>query len=209
MQGMRLKDNWHLERGPLRLQKGRYHLSPTWCVIMHIDKLMRTFYYPPKADKSAVCTINRHLRRMGYFVNQHNLASMFFLLCLVVFLTGCGLGDQRQAQQLDARLKSFHIVSSRIIMLDNQAEIDGMIQNTGKDRFPFDVTVDATFYDKAGNVIGQAEGVAEDIFPGMSRAFVLMGQVDSLHYSHMELALVSLRERRKEPNLPTPPPVSP
>ncbi|HEX9131636.1 MAG TPA: FxLYD domain-containing protein [Ktedonobacteraceae bacterium] len=138
-----------------------------------------------------------------------NLALAFMLLCLVLFLSSCGLGDQQQAQQPDPRLKSFHIQSSRIIILDSQAEVDGTIQNTGHDRYPFDVTVDATFYDKAGNVIGQAEGVAEDVLPGMSRAFVLMGQVDSLHYSHMELTLVSLRERRKEPNLPTPPPVSP
>ena len=138
-----------------------------------------------------------------------NLAPAFILLCLVLFLSSCGLGDQQQAQQPDPRLKSFHIKSSRIIILDSQAEVDGTIQNAGHDRYPFDVTVDATFYDKAGNVIGQAEGVAEDILPGVSRAFVLMGQVDSLHYSHMELTLVSLRERRKEPNLPTPPPVSP
>lgn len=137
------------------------------------------------------------------------LAPAFILLCLVLFLSSCGLGDQHQEQQPDPRLKSFHIQSSRIIILDSQAEVDGMIQNAGHDRYPFDVTVDATFYDNAGNVIGQAEGVAEDILPGMSRAFVLMGQVDSLHYSHMALTLVSLRERRKEPNLPTPPLVSP
>lgn len=137
------------------------------------------------------------------------LVPAFILFCLVLFLSSCGLGDQHQVQQPDPRLKSFHIQSSRIIILDNQAEVDGTIQNAGHDRYPFDVTVDATFYDKAGNVIGQAEGVAEDILPGMSRAFVLMGQVDSLHYSHMALTLVSLRERRKEPNLPTPPPVSP
>jgi hypothetical protein len=144
--------------------------------------------------------IRLSLNRMG--------SSYFIVLAIAIFLTSCASRGQ-QVQQPDARLKSFQIVSSRIIMLDNQAEIDGMIQNTGKDRFPFDVTVDATFYDKAGNVIGRAEGVAEDVFPGMSRAFVLMGQVDSLHYSHMALTLVSLRERRKEPNLPTPPPISP
>jgi hypothetical protein len=148
-------------------------------------------------------------RYMGIKLMFAIVFSIFIMLCLAVFLAGCGSGAQQQAQQVDPRLKLFHILSSRIIILDNQAEVDGSIQNTGKDRYPFDVTVDATFYDKAGNVIGQAEGVAEDVLPGMSRAFVLIGQVDSLHYSHMELALVSLRERRKELNLPTPPPVSP
>ncbi len=143
-----------------------------------------------------------------YCGKQLNLALGFILLCLVLFLSSCGLGDQ-QAQQPDPRLKSFHILSSRIIILDNQAEVDGTIQNTGHDRYPFDVTIDATLYDKAGNVIGQAVGVAEDVLPGMTGTFVLMGQVDSLHYSHMELTPISLRERRKEPNLPTPPPVSP
>jgi hypothetical protein len=140
-----------------------------------------------------------------YSVRQLNLALVFFLLCLAVFLTGCGSGNQ----QVDPRLKSFNILSSRIVMLDNQAEVDGTIQNTGHDRYPFDVTIDAIFYDKAGDVIGQAVGVAEDVLPGMSRTFVLMGQVDSLHYNHMALTPISLQERRKEPNLPTPPPISP
>ncbi len=146
---------------------------------------------------------------MMFGLRLQRSAILFTLLCLVLFLTACTPGEQQKAQQADPRLKSFHVLSSRIIILDNQAEVDGMIQNAGNDHYPFDVTIDATFYDKAGNVIGQAEGVAEDVLPGMSRAFVLMGQVDSLHYSHMELAPVSLRERRKEQNLPTPPPVSP
>lgn len=145
---------------------------------------------------------------MDYRVKQLNLAPAFILLCLTMLLSSCGLGDQ-QAQQPDPRLKSFHIQSSRITILDSQAEVDGTILNAGHNSYPFDVTVDATFYDKAGNVIGRAEGVAEDVLPGTSRPFVLMGQVDSLRYSHMELTLVSLRERRKEPNLPAAPPISP
>lgn len=127
-------------------------------------------------------------------------------LGFAIFLNSCGQGGQGQQ---DPRLKWFHILSSRIIILDNQAEVDGTLQNTGSERYPFDVTIDATFYDKAGNVVGQAGGVAEDVFPGTTCAFVLMGQVDSLHYSHMQLTPVSLRERRIEKNLPTPPPVSP
>jgi len=146
---------------------------------------------------------------MMYGLRLLRSAILILLLCLVLLLNACSPGEQQNAQQADPRLKSFHILSSRIIILDNQAEVDGMIQNAGNARYPYDVTIDATFYDKAGNVIGQAEGVAEDVLPGMSRTFVLMGQVDSLHYSHMELAPVSLRERRKEQNLPTPPPVSP
>lgn len=166
---MRVSVTAQQEKRPVKLQEGRYPLSPS--------------------------------KIAG------NLALAFILLCLVLFLSSC-VGDQ-QAQQPDPRLKSFHIQSSHIIILDSQAEVDGTIQNMGSNRYPFDVTVQATFYDKAGNVIGQAEGVAEDVLPGMSRPFTLMGQVDSLRYSHMELTLVSLRERRKEPNLPTPPPVSP
>lgn len=131
---------------------------------------------------------------------------IFAFLGFAIFLTSCAPGGQPQS---DPRLKWFHILSSRIIILDNQAEVDGTLQNTGSESYPFDVTIDATFYDKAGNVIGQAEGVAEDVFPQTTCAFVLMGQVDSLHYSHMQLTPVSLRERRIEKNLPTPPPVSP
>lgn len=138
--------------------------------------------------------------------NGLTMACMFF--AIIVILSSC-IGDQQASQQPDPRLQAFHILSSRIIMLDNQAEVDGTVQNTGHDPFPYDVTIDATFYDKAGNVIGQAAGVAEDVLPGMIRPFVLLGQADSVHYSHMQLAPVSLRERRIEKNTPTPPPISP
>ena len=78
------------------------------------------------------------------------------------------------------------------------------MQNTGHDSFPYDVTLTATFYNAAGNLIGQAQGVAEDVLPGMIRSFVLMGQVDSSQYSRMVVTPISLRERRIEKNTPTP-----
>ncbi len=127
------------------------------------------------------------------------------LLTLAMLLASCGGSSQPTP---DPRLKVFHILSERIIMQDNQAEVDGTIQNTGHNPFPFDVTIDATFYDSAGKVIGQAQGVAEDVFPGTIGPFILMGQVDSVHYSSMRLTPVSLRERRVENITPTPP-VSP
>ena len=126
-------------------------------------------------------------------------------LILATLLTSCGGPSQPPP---DPRLKVFHILSERIIMQDNQAEVDGTIQNTGHDRFPFDVTIDATFYDSAGKVIGQAQGVAEDVFPGTIGPFILVGNVDSVHYSYMHLTPVSLHERRVENFTPTPP-VSP
>jgi hypothetical protein len=136
------------------------------------------------------------------------LRLLLLMLFLTIIFTSCSSGNQH-AQQPDPRLKSFHIMSARIIMLDSQAEVDGTVQNLGHDAFPFDVTILATFYDSAGHAIGQAQGAAEDVFPGMVRSFVLMGQVNSLRYSYMKLSPVSLRERRYEPNLPTPTPVVP
>ena len=134
---------------------------------------------------------------------------LFLFICfLTLIFTSCSSSNQ-QAKQPDPRLKSFHILSSRIIMLDTQAEVDGSVQNLGHDAFPFDVTIVATFYDSAGHIIGQAQGTAEDVFPGTARSFALMGQVDSLRYSHMKLSPISLRERRYEPNFPTPTPVVP
>jgi hypothetical protein len=123
-------------------------------------------------------------------------------LGFAIFLTSCGSAGQSQP---DPRLKWFHIVSSRISILNDQAEVDGTIQNTGSERYPFDVTIYAAFYDRVGNMIGKAEGVAEDVSPGMTRAFILKGQVDSLHYSHMQLTLVSLKEQHREKNLPDDP----
>jgi hypothetical protein len=121
---------------------------------------------------------------------------------LTLFITSCGA---QQTSQPDPRLKAFHVLSARIIMLDTQAEVDGTLQNTSRaDRFPYDVTIIATFYNSAGNIVGQAGGVAEDVYPGMVRPFTLIGQVDSTQYSHMVLTLVSLKERRIEKIIPTP-----
>ena len=134
---------------------------------------------------------------------------LFSLICclfLSMVLPAC---DAQQSQQPDSRLKSFHVLSARIIILDTQAEVDGTVQNRGKDRYPYDVSLVATFYDSSGNVIGQAQGTAEDVWSGMIRPFVLMGQVDSTKYSRMVVVPVSLRERRYEKNLPSPPPVVP
>jgi hypothetical protein len=133
---------------------------------------------------------------------------VFVTLAPLIILSSCALGNQQQAQP-DPRLKSFHIVSSHIILLDNQAEVDGVIENMGHNSYPFDVTIVAIFYDASGHVVGRAQGVAEDVFPGMTRPFVLLGEVDSLRYSRMQLIPVSLRERRYEKGLPTPPPVVP
>ena len=136
--------------------------------------------------------------------------SFLVICCLFLFLSIAlfGCGDQ-QVQQPDPRLKAFHVLSAHIIILDTQAEVDGTVQNTGHDRYPYDVTLTATFYDNAGNAVGQAQGTAEDILPGMTRPFVLLGQVDSAKYSRMVVSPLSLRERRYEKNLPSPPPITP
>jgi len=136
----------------------------------------------------------------------HRITFCIFLY-FILTLSSCTSGSQ--TQQPDPRLKSFRVLSARIIILDTQAEVDGTVQNMGHDRYPFDITITATFYDGSGQVIGHAQGVAEDVSPGMIRPFVLLGQVDGVHYSRMELAPISLRERRYEKNLPTPPPVVP
>jgi hypothetical protein len=143
---------------------------------------------------------------MVYSLRKHVLACFTILLLLSIALIGC---SSQQNQQPDPRLKSFHVLSAHIIMLDTQAEVDGTVQNTGRDRYPYDVTLVATFYDTASNVIGQAQGTAEDVLPGMTGPFILLGQVDTTKYSRMVVSPVSLRERRYEKNLPVPPPVVP
>jgi len=143
---------------------------------------------------------------MKYSLRKHALTCFAILLLLSIALIGC---SSQQNQQPDPRLKSFHVLSAHIIMLDTQAEVDGTVQNTGRDRYPYDVTLVATFYDTASNVIGQAQGTAEDVLPGMTGPFILLGQVDTTKYSRMVVSPVSLRERRYEKNLPVPPPVVP
>jgi len=149
--------------------------------------------------------MRRQKKQMCQCIYYALVISYFF--AGVLLLVACN--SQQTAQQPDPRLSLFHVLSARITMLDTQAEVDGMVQNAGKDRYPFDVSLSATFYDSAGKVIGQAQGTAEDVLPGMTHTFVLIGQVDSAKYSRMMVKPVSLRERRKEKNLPTPPPVVP
>ncbi len=144
---------------------------------------------------------------MRFYLRNHTrtlLALLFLLFC-----ASCGFPWQSQAQQLDGRLKLFRVLSERIVIMDTQAEVDGTLQNDGHDAYPYDVTMIATFYNTSGQVVGQAGGVAEDVWPGMIRSFVLVGRVDNTSYSHMTIAPVSLRERRTEKNLPTPPPITP
>jgi hypothetical protein len=161
--------------------------------------------YPLRTRKAAMgLAPARGATTLFYFLSCALV--MTFALSCISLLTGCG---SQQAQQPDPRLKEFHVLSSRIIILDTQAEVDGTVQNTGSDRYPYDVTLVATFYDSSGNMIGTAQGAAEDVLAGMTRSFVLMGQVDSTKYSRMVVAPVSLRERRLEKNLPSPPPVVP
>ena len=134
----------------------------------------------------------------------HRVACILLGL-LALLITSCSWPGAQQTPQPDPRLKAFHVLSARIIMLDTQAEVDGTLQNTSSsDRFPYDVTVIATFYNSAGNIVGQAGGVAEDVYPGMVRPFTLVGQVNSTQYSHMVVTVVSLKERRIEKIIPTP-----
>ena len=139
----------------------------------------------------------------------YTLAIACVILYLAVMVSSCSLPGQAQAQPPDPRLKLFHVLSARILTLDSQAEVDGTLINTGTYKYPFDVSLVATFYDLKGNVIGSAQGYAEDVWPGMTRPFQLLGQVDSSKYSRMVVTPVSLRERRYEKNIPTPPPVIP
>lgn len=144
---------------------------------------------------------------MKFYLRNHikTLLALLFML----FCASCSFPWQSQAQQPDARLKLFRVLSERIVIMDTQAEVDGTLQNDGHDAYPYDVTMVATFYNTSGQVVGQAGGVAEDVWPGMIRPFVLVGRVDNTSYSHMTIEPISLRERRTEKNLPTPPPITP
>lgn len=152
-------------------------------------------------------------RWCSLLVGKGRLARFLTCVCAALYLalmvSSCALPGQTQSQPPDPRLKLFHVLSTRILTLDSQAEVDGTIINTDTYKYPFDVSLVATFYDLHSNVIGQATGIAEDVWPGTTRPFTLEGQVDTSKYSRMVVVPVSLRERRIERNLPTPPPVIP
>ena len=149
------------------------------------------------------CSLVRSVHVRHALINALMTSAMICVLALLI--TSCAWPGAQQTSQPDLRLKAFHVLSARIIMTDTQAEVDGSLQNTSRsDRFPYDVTVIATFYNSAGNIVGQAGGVAEDVYPGMVRPFILVGQVDSTQYTHMVVTVVSLKERRIEKIIPTP-----
>jgi len=134
---------------------------------------------------------------------SRSLAVLFCLLTIV--LSACG----GQAQQPDPRLKYFIVVDSRVLIEGNNVEVIGDIENTGKIKFPFDVTMQADLMDVNNQSVGTATGTAEDVGLGQVRQFVLTGTVDGTRYAKLKVTPFSLQEKRQELNLPTPTPISP
>jgi hypothetical protein len=133
--------------------------------------------------------------------------SLFFclLLLLAFVLTACN----DQSQKPDSRLKYFTILSSRVLIEGNNAEVFGEVENTGQMKFPFDVTIQAELMDNNGSSVGNAVGIAEDVGPGQVRQFMLIGTVDGTRYARLKVMTVSLQEKRQELGWPTPTPISP
>lgn len=128
----------------------------------------------------------------------------FLFILLITLLSGCG----GQAQQPDPRLKSFQVIDTRIVISGGQAQVYGEVVNTSSMKFPFDVTMQANLMDQSGNSVGSATGTAEDVGPGQTRQFILLGTVDGTNYAKLTVAPVSLLEKRQELGLPTPTPLS-
>ncbi len=135
----------------------------------------------------------------------HTCSLLCCLLLLACVLSACG----GQSQQVDPRLKSFVVISSRVLIMGSNAEVFGEVENTGKMKFPFDVTLQANLMDNGGQSVGTALGTAEDVGLGQVRQFVLVGTVDGTRYAKLKVRPVSLQEKRIELNMPTPTPISP
>lgn len=134
-----------------------------------------------------------------------HLAINCLLLLLAFVLTACN----DQSQKPDSRLKYFTILSSRVLIEGNNAEVFGEVENTGQMKFPFDVTIQADLMDNNGSSVGNAVGIAEDVGPGQVRQFMLIGTVDGTRYARLKVMTVSLQEKRQELGWPTPTPISP
>ncbi|HLZ21643.1 MAG TPA: FxLYD domain-containing protein [Ktedonobacterales bacterium] len=124
-------------------------------------------------------------------------------LMLSLAVGGCG----GQSQHVDTRLTYFKIISTRILIEGNQAQVLGDVTNTSTMQFPFDVTLQATLLDLSGQQVGSATGTAEDVGPGQVRDFALQGTVDGARYAKLTVAPVSLQEKRQELGKPTPTPL--
>src|SRR5947209_880758 len=57
-----------------RLAQYCSNIAEQWGAMMSFHKIVRMADHARRADKSAVCAINRHLRMPGYFVDLHHCA---------------------------------------------------------------------------------------------------------------------------------------
>jgi len=78
----RYRRSWRFQGSLLTYTVKGYMPQP----LMQINFLMRTSSHPPRADKSAVCTINRHLRWPDCLVNGHQRAGTGIVQ--IIFIAG-------------------------------------------------------------------------------------------------------------------------
>jgi hypothetical protein len=144
-------------------------------------------------------------RRRGARVRWRGTHLLGLLLLLGAVVAGCG----DQTRRVDPRLTYFQVISSRILIEGDQAQVFGAVLNRSTMTFPFDVTLQATLMNLNGQQVGTATGTAEDVGPSQIRQFLLVGTVDSAHYAKLAVTPISLQEKQQELNMPTPTPLSP
>lgn len=144
-------------------------------------------------------------RRRGARARWRGFHLLGLLLLVGTVVAACG----DQARRPDPRLTYFKVISSRILIEGDQAQVFGAVVNSSTMTFPFDVTLQATLMDLNGQQVGTAMGTAEDVGPSQTRQFLLVGKVDSAHYARLAVTPISLQEKQQELNMPTPTPLSP
>ena len=116
----------------------------------------------------------------------------------VGLLTACTAGSPpatlTPAPTPDPRFARVSILATQTRLVGNEVSVTGTLQNG--DTGAHDITLRAQFLDPQGQVLGTAQGVAEDVASGAKANFEIHGQVDAGRYGTTQVAVVSLGEQK-------------
>ncbi|MBA3946334.1 MAG: hypothetical protein H0X37_17435 [Herpetosiphonaceae bacterium] len=121
------------------------------------------------------------------------LGGLLFVLLLTSACGGSG-ATAAPAGTPDPRLSKITITATQTHLLGSDVSVVGTIRND--DTAAHDITLQAVFHAPNGAVLGNVEGIAEDVAAGKTANFEINGKVDSARYGTTEVSIVSLREQK-------------
>jgi cytoskeletal protein RodZ len=98
--------------------------------------------------------------------------------------------EQTTAPAATPKLEKMTISNSTAKQTQYGVEVNGEIKNN--DTIKHSATLKTTFYDKAGKIMGTAGGAVNDVEPGDTKTFTLMGTDNIAGYDHLKTQVDTL-----------------